>query len=118
MLHECLLYSHLLPYVFVTPGQGEARWDDPAAFQESTSQALIHRGHEELQQAEGPGSTRSAEDYGGAALTEYHGESAMTVITNTMLVLHVYLRPDPIIALGVRSARCCSIRGMVLTPSP
>lgn len=118
MSHECLLYSHLLPCMFVTPDQGEARWDEPAAFQESTSHALIHRGYEEWQQEEGNVSIRSAEAYGGAALTEYHGEYAMTVITNTMFLLCVYLTPDLNMALGVRSVRCWSIRGMVPTPSP
>ncbi|CAM9147943.1 unnamed protein product [Ectocarpus fasciculatus] len=55
---------------FYNPVTGEARWDDPAAFEEANSQALVERGYNDALAMEGVST--------GETLTEYYGQGSYT----------------------------------------
>lgn len=52
--------------------QGEARWDDPAAFQGANNHALVERGYQEALAGVSNGVTGAQADQ--SAVAEYYGE--------------------------------------------
>eukprot|EP00903_Cladosiphon_okamuranus_P020324 g18647.t1 len=54
---------------------GEARWDDPAAFQEVNSHALVERGYEDAMAGQQIGTSNAP---AGGASTDYYGEESNT----------------------------------------
>lgn len=85
--------THICPHLRFC--QGEARWDDPAAFQESNNHALVERGYEDALAAQQGGVLNGAN---GAAstdpstLAQYYGERRVHAVGHPL---------DPVLVLFV-----------------